>query len=79
MTLGLDSSVREAAQRRLLDRYANLAEENARAAFVGTSGRADWKTVVAGGVLGLWPRIKAVPVLGPAAHRMFTWLRKAGG
>jgi hypothetical protein len=79
MSSGTSNGLREAAERRLLDRYANLADEKARAAFVGTSGRADWKAAAAGRVLGLWPRIKAVPVLGPAAHRMFTWLRKAGG
>jgi len=78
MSTGLDSVPREVLERRLLDRHVNCAGDAARAAFLGTDGRADWKTAAASRVLGMWPRIKAVPVLGPAVHRLFAWLRKRG-
>lgn len=78
MSADLDSIPREVLERRLLDRYVNCADDAARAAFLGTDGRVGWKTTAASRVLGMWPRIKAVPVLGPAVHRVFTWLRKRG-
>jgi len=78
MSAGRDGVQREVLERRLLDRYANCADDAARAAFLGTDGRDDWKTVVASRILGMWPRIKAIPVLGPAVHRVFTMLRKRG-
>jgi hypothetical protein len=72
-------TLRQAAERRLLDRYVITASDVDRSAFVGTSGRADWQSTAASKVLGLWPRIKSIPVLGPAVHRAFVWLRKPGG
>jgi hypothetical protein len=71
--------VRESIERRMLDRYVNTASDEDRAAFVGTKGSVDWQSSAASKVLGLWPRVKAIPVLGPAVHRVFRWLRKSGG
>jgi hypothetical protein len=71
--------IRESMERRLLERYVSTADDETRSAFVGTHGRADWQSIVASIVLGLWPRIKAIPVLGPAVYQVFTWLRKKGG
>jgi hypothetical protein len=79
MSQRTDHTQREAMELRLLDRYVNTAGEEDRAAFVGTRGRADWQSTAASKVLGLWPRIKSIPVLGPTVHRVFTWLRKSGG
>lgn len=79
MSPRVDVSWHDAAERRLLDRYVNTVDAEARAVFVGTDNRGGWKTSAAGWVLGLWPRIREIPVLGPLVHRMFAWLRKAGG
>ena len=79
MTPEAENTLRESMERRLLERYVSTAGEGDRSAFVGTSGRIDWQSTAASKVLGLWPRIKSIPVLGPAVHRTFSRLRKSGG
>jgi len=78
MSHGTENTLRESMERRLLERYVSTADDKARSAFVGTQGSADWKAVAASAALGLWPRIKAIPVLGPAVYQVFTWVRKSG-
>lgn len=75
----MDDISREAIERRLLDRYVNTVDDNARAAFVGTGGRASLRATLASKALGMWPRIKAIPVVGAVAYRAFTRLRRSGG
>ena len=79
MTQEANQTLRESIERRLIERYVSTVDASARSEFVGTSGHSDWLSVGATMVLGAWPRIKAVPLLGPAVYRVFIWLRKSGG
>jgi len=79
MTPETDGALREVYEQRLLDRYVGTTNERDRSTFVGTHGSAGWQSIGAGWILGLWPRVKVIPVLGPTVHRIYTWLRRSGG